>query len=310
MPMPTKVFFCGEVVADLVEFQEGSGAFNLKLGGSQFHGAMGASRAQQAQKLDCEIFFVGPMSHDDFGNRFFAALENNKVNTSLIKRVDRNSTLAIVAVRPGQENSFIFYGRDTAEQMTQPQELPQSLPGQGDKICVFGSISTVLEPARFTWMGFAKTQKPDALIYYDLNTRPAIAKNPERYRGIVAEWAGMADIIKASSADIGWTYPGETPQQVAARWFAEGAKMAVFTLGEQGSLAITSHCNASVPSEAVKVKNTIGAGDNFNAGFALGLVSQNCANRANIGKINQTQLAAALQYANNTAKNHLVAQAA
>jgi fructokinase len=308
--MAAKIFFCGEVVADLVEFQQGSADFKLLLGGSQFHGAMGASRTREQHSLATDIAFVAPVSADDFGDRFLARLEAARVDTSMVKRVARNTTLAVVSVRPGKENSFTFYGRDTAEQMTQPDELPTVLLGGDNKICVFGSISTVLEPARFTWLEFAKRQKQHALVYYDLNTRPAIAKDQKRYQGIVTEWAGIADVVKASEADISWAYPGQSPQQVAAQWFAAGATLAVFTLGDKGSIALTPQLSAKVDSQAVKVKNTIGAGDNFNAGFVCGLVKTGIIQRSQLQKINVNQIEACLLFANNTAKQHLATQAA
>lgn len=307
--MTASLFFCGEVVADMVEADAGSGDFKLKLGGSQFHGSIGAARRIRNEQMDAQSYFVGPVSQDTFGERFIEFMQEESVRTNNISRVDRNTTLAIVSIRPGHENHFVFYGRDTAEQMTQPHELPGMLEAPGPKLCIFGSISTVMEPARFTWQEFAKRQKEEALVYYDLNTRPAIAKDPARYRQIVSSWAAIADVIKASDADIGWTYPGETPEQVAHRWFDDGAKLAVITMGSKGSIAFTPTTTAFVEGQAVEVKNTIGAGDNFNAGFNLGLVRQGIVTRDRLHAATEAELKEALRYANETARNHLMRQA-
>jgi fructokinase len=305
--MSVKIYFCGEVVADLLESQQDSGDFKLLLGGSQFHGAMGAVKATKRDGLDFNIGFVGPISTDTFGARFFNKLTGMSIDTSGIKRVERNTTLAIVSIQPGKENAFSFYGRDTAEQMTKIEDLPQTLGDANDrKVCCFGSISTIMEPARFAWLEFAGRQRQSSLVFYDLNTRPAIAKDPERYRGIVAEWARTAHVVKASDADIGWAYPGKSMREIADIWLKEGASMAVFTKGMHGSEAYTKTVKASTESLDLIAKNTVGAGDNFNAGLAIHMAKENCLTPQAIDTLTEAQLARILLGANNTAAYHLI----
>ena len=305
----SKIYFCGEVVADLLEQNEGSGDFKFLLGGSQFHGAMGAMRAVARENLSLpiQIGFVGPISKDMFGQRFFKTLEDHQIDTSGIIRVDRNTTLAIVSIRPGKENAFSFYGRDTAEQMTKIEDLPVNLGGPDDKkIFCFGSISTVMEPARFAWLEFANRHKKDSLVCYDLNTRPSIAKDPERYRGLVLEWARTAHIMKASDADIGWAYPDMNMKQVADIWLDAGASMAVFTKGMHGSEAYTKSISASASTLDLVATNTVGAGDNFNAGLAVFLTKNDSFSPKALEALTEPVLTSILQGANNTAAYHLI----
>ncbi|MDX2029000.1 MAG: PfkB family carbohydrate kinase [Alphaproteobacteria bacterium] len=305
--MAVRVFFCGEFVADLLEQNQGSGDFRLLLGGSQFHGAMGASKAVKREGMDVKVGFVGPLSNDMFGERFFKTLQDSKIDTSAIKRVERNTTLAVVSVRPGQENSFSFYGRDTAEQMTKIEDLPQKLETGGDKkICCFGSISTVMEPARFAWLEFARKQRQESLVFYDLNTRPSIARDREQYRKIVLEWASIAHVMKASDADIAWAYPDMTPKQVAEIWLAQGASMAVFTKGMHGSEAYTKKVSAEAKSLDLVVYNTVGAGDNFNAGLTIEFARKSCLTQQDVENLTSATLMDILRGANNTAAYHLI----
>lgn len=305
--MSAHVFFCGEVVADLLEGVQGSGNFNLLLGGSQFHGSRGAKKAIDREGVSATIGFVGPISNDMFGERFVKVLTDEKIDLSGVKRVDRNTTLAIVSICPGKENAFSFYGRDTAEQMTKIEDLPEELGVRGEtKICCFGSISTVMEPARFAWLEFAKRQGDTGLVMYDLNTRPSIAKDPEKYRGLVVEWARVAHIMKASDADIAWAYPGMAMKDVAKIWLDAGASMAVFTKGMHGSEAHTNKTTASASTLDLAATNTVGAGDNFNAGLAVFLVKNGCKTASDIAALDQPKLASILQGANHTAAYHLI----
>lgn len=305
--MTAQVFFCGEVVADLLEQTQGSGDFKLLLGGSQFHGARGARRAFDREKINGIVGFVGPISNDMFGQRFVTVLTEEKIDLSGVKRVDRNTTLAIVSIRPGKENAFSFYGRDTAEQMTKIEDLPAELgAGASSKICCFGSISTVMEPARFAWLSFAQKQRETGLVIYDLNTRPSIAKDPEKYRGLVLEWAKIAHVMKASDADIGWAYPGMAMKDVAKIWLDAGASMAVFTKGMHGSEAYTKNVSASASTLDLIAANTVGAGDNFNAGLATFLTKHGCTTSESVAALDQDTLTTVLQGANNTAAYHLI----
>lgn len=309
--MSTRIFFCGEVVADLIEKQQGSGDFKLTLGGSQYNATVGASRATKRDNLDIQIGFVGPLSNDMFGDRFMKVLQDLGTDTSGIKRVDRNITLAIISIRPGMENAFSFYGRDTAEQMTKIDDLPASLGSDKDNnICFFGSISTVLEPARFAWIDFATRQRSKSLMLYDLNTRPSIARDPERYRSLVLEWASLAHIMKASDADIGWAYPGMSMKEIADIWLDRGASMAVFTKGKDGSEAYTRKTSASAETTDLIAPNTVGAGDNFNAGLALELAKKKCFIPDDIEQLSEVDLAIILQGANSTAAHHLMGNGA
>lgn len=304
----SKVYFCGEVVADLLEQNQGSGDFKFLMGGSQFHGAMGASRAVKRENIagQIQVGFVGPISNDMFGQRFFGALEENTIDTSGVIRVERNTTLAIVSIRPGKENAFSFYGRDTAEQMTKIEDLPSSLATGEKKIMCFGSISTVMEPARFAWLEFCERNRVDSLCCYDLNTRPSIAKDPERYRGLVLEWAKRAHVMKASDADIAWAYPNMSMREIADIWLNAGASIAVFTKGMHGSEAYTKNCSATASTLDLVATNTVGAGDNFNAGLAVAFSKKGCFTPKDIDNLTQQDLEAILKGANETAAYHLV----
>jgi len=139
---------------------------------------------------------------------------------------------------------------------------------------------------------------------------PSIARNPETYREIVKEWARTAHIMKASDADIGWAYPGKTMAEVAEIWLNEGAHLAVFTKGMHGSEAYTKNTKAFADSQDLMATNTIGAGDNFNAGFAVNLAKAGCFTPQDIIEITRDRLEKVLLGANDTAAHHLISNGA
>ncbi len=305
--MVNRIYFCGEVVADAIGQHEKTDEFKICLGGSHYNSALGASRAAQEQHLDIKIGFVGTVSRDVFGDGFMKSLKDRNIDTTGVSRVDHNTTLAIVSVRPGMENAFSFYGTDTTAQITRTEDLPVKLGDDGDNIILcFGSISTVMEPARFAWLEFAKRNRDKALIFYDLNARPAIAKDAEKYRSILKEWTGIAHVMKASDADLAWAYPDKSLKEVADLWLGLGISLAVFTKGKDGSEVYSRSQAATAPVMDLEITHTIGAGDNFNAGFAIALTEAGCATPQHLDKLDQESLAKILQYANDTAAYHLI----
>jgi fructokinase len=305
--MTIRVFFCGEAVVDMLEQKEGSGDFKLLLGGSHFNSAIGAARAIKREKLDYQVGFVGPVSRDLFGDCFFKALCDANIDTSGVKRVAENSTLAVVSICPDMENAFCFYDSGTTVQVTKIEDFPPSLGDAGDnKIFCFGSISTVLEPARFAWFEFAKRQRDNSLVYYDLNTRPSIAKDSDKYRKILLEWASIVHVMRASDADIAWAYPGMSPKDVAGIWLEQGVSMAVFTRGKYGAETYTRKTFASAKAVDLITSNTVGAGDNVNAGLAISLAKLGCFTLGEIEALEGDQLEKILNGANSTAACHLI----
>jgi len=304
--MNAGVFFCGEVVVDMLEHKHGSGVFNLLLGGSHFNSALGAARIVKRETLPFRIGFIGLVSRDMFGDRFYRALLDAGIDTSGVKRVPYNSTLAVVSVRPGEENEFSFYESQTTVAMTAPEDFADIDIKDSNKIFCFGSISTVLEPARYAWSGFAKNLKDASLIYYDLNTRPSIAKDPAKYRSLLQEWAGIAHVVRASEADIAWAYPGASFEEVASTWLNSGARIAVFTKGKNGAEAYTARIRAYAPSPALIAPHTIGAGDNANAGLVIALAKKDVFSADALEKLDEQDLSEVLAGANKAAAQHLV----
>ena len=307
--MAAGLYFCGEIVADFLEQKSNQGTFDLTLGGSPFNSALGAKNTVEREGLANTVGFVGPISTDMLGDRFFNKLAESNISTEGVSRVDRQTTLALVSIKPGTENAFSFYSRGGADEMVTRQELPKApFPSASSdpSIFCFGSISTVIEPARFAWKEFAQEQASKSVVFYDLNTRPSIAKDPVAYQKIVAEWASTAHVMKASDADIAWTYPGKSMQDVANIWLDEGAKVAVFTAGGNGSYAFTRDHKVYAESPALIPASTVGAGDNFNAGFAVHLAKEGITKPEAITAISADTLTRVLSGANMAAAHHLM----
>ncbi len=71
--------------------------------------------------------------------------------------------------------------------------------------------------------------------------------------------------MKVSDDDMAWLYPGQSYEDVAARWIADGVTLVVVTRGANGLVGITAEGSVEVPGVKVEVADTVGAGDTVGA---------------------------------------------
>jgi fructokinase len=83
-----------------------------------------------------------------------------------------------------------------------------------------------------------------------------------------------ADIVKASTEDLEYLRPGETPETAAAWVRAHGPAVVLVTDGSQPVRVLAGDVNERVPAPPVTVVDTVGAGDTFGGAFLACLVHE------------------------------------
>src|SRR5207247_5498351 len=105
------------------------------------------------------------------------------------------------------------------------------------------------------------------------NVRPRLLGHREHGRALVERNIGAAHLVKASTEDVCWLYPGYTLREIAAWWIHLGASLIVFTDGGNGATAYrTAQLPLWRPAPPTRVADTVGAGDAFMAGLLGALV--------------------------------------
>lgn len=129
-----------------------------------------------------------------------------------------------------------------------------------------GSIGAVVEPGSTTVLDIVRAARATATVSYDPNVRPALMGDHAAAVRRVEECVGLSDLVKASDEDLEWLYPGEEPEQVAARWLGHGPAVVLVTRGGAGALAVLPGGRITVRAPAIDVVDTVGAGDAFMSG--------------------------------------------
>ncbi|SJZ80516.1 carbohydrate kinase family protein [Consotaella salsifontis] len=284
---------CGDALFDLFSEPE-SDVSKISLaghvGGSPLNVALGLSR------LEHPVAYLTKMSGDVFGRRIRDFMTREGIGTNLLIATRRNTTLAVVSLSASGSATYDFYVEGTADRSIEIEDIP-ALPAEVEAIHV-GSYSTVTEPTASALQHLIDQEAGRRFISYDPNIRPSIEPDLDLWRERVSRIVPKAGLIKASEEDLAMLYPDRSLSSVAEDWIAAGAGLAVVTRGENGALA---RCRSGAASEAaglpVKVVDTVGAGDTFQAALLAKLKEDRLLSKDALGGLDEAALSGLLGFA-------------
>lgn len=284
------IISCGEALIDfLPQPAGGRGAgFAGFPGGSPFNVAIAVGRLGQ------RAGFLGGLSSDFFGDRLRQALHASEVDTSLVHTSERPSTLAFVSLAGGNAR-YAFFDQNSAGRMLTESDLPP-LPKTA-KALNFGSFSLAEEPCGSAFEALMRREHRDRVISLDINVRPTLIRKRDGYLARLDRLATLTDLIKLSDEDLAWLTPGGSFEALADRYQQLGTQVVVLTRGSEGSVAIAGDLRTEVPAVAVKIADTIGAGDTFTAGMLVWLAQQEKLTKRGVAALALDDLTAMLSFA-------------
>lgn len=282
------ILSCGEALIDMLPRTStaGEACFAPYAGGAVFNTAIALGR------LGASSAFFSGVSTDMLGEILADTLAASKVDTSLLARSDRPTTVAFVKLVNGQA-TYAFYDEATAGRMLSEDQLP-ALPDAVSTL-FFGGISLVNDPAAATYEALQARETPARVIMIDPNIRPGfIAGKEEAYRARIGRMVARADIVKLSDEDLHWLEGAGDLTALARGILARGPKMVFITEGAAGARAVTATQDRFVAARKVTVADTVGAGDTFNAGALAALHEAGALTKARIAALSDAELDAAL----------------
>jgi fructokinase len=252
------IWILGEALMDCVA--QPDGLLRPLLGGSPYN------LARAAALHGATTGYLNPLSTDRFGDQLAAQLAQDGV-ALLSPRSRLPTSLAVVQLTNGQP-SYGFYREGIADRDYTPEQIAAQLrtaPAPG--VLHVGSL--VLVPPEHSKV-LAVLREAKALgwtISVDVNMRPKLAANLAEYAKAVMQVAQLADWLKASDEDmeaLGFGHANIATAAAFARRFADmGASRIALTYGEHGAYLQVDGAFSSAPVPAVKVVDTVGAGDTF-----------------------------------------------
>jgi fructokinase len=287
----------GEALVDLVP-SPATGAGELGpllplLGGGPYNVAVTLGR------LGAPVRFLSRLSTDGFGDALLSRLQLSGVDTSLVRRGDEPTTLAVAGIGPDGSARFSFHVEGTADRLVaDPGELPADVT-----ILSLGTLSLVLEPGATTYETLLRRHSArGGLVVVDPNIRPAMISDPAAYRARFASWLPDIGVLKLSVEDAAWladtTGDVDTVFAVVREWLTRGPAAAVVTRGADGIVVLTADGGevevATVPAAVV---DTIGAGDTVHGALLHWLYERGVTDPAAVRDIDPGGWREALGYA-------------
>ena len=250
-----QVWVVGEVLIDLIP--EGVDRKPVVGGGP-------ANTAKALAKLGIDTQFIDGISTDGYGHMAKNELVSVGVKLDYIKHSDKQSCLAIVSISDLGSATYEFAIENTATFDFTHDWLPNP---QTDRLSLLhiGTLATVIEPGASVLFEWAQSVAKFAPIVFDPNVRPAVISDLKQYVAQVERWVAISSAVKVSDEDIRWLYPSIEIEQVVNNWFTKGPSLIVVTYGDKGLTGYRKGEVVSVEAVAVKVADTVGAGDTVGA---------------------------------------------
>jgi len=282
------ILCCGEALIDMLPRMtvQGEAAFAPYVGGAVFNSAIALGR------LGAPAGFFSGLSSDLFGGQFREALGASKVSSTYAHTSPRPTTLAFVRLTNGQA-TYTFYAENTAGRMLTVEDLPKL--GAEIEAMLFGAISLISEPAGSAYEEFMRREHESRVMMLDPNIRPNFIPDKAKHLRRIREMMAMADIVKLSDEDLKWFDEAGSHEDVVHNWLDRGPKLIVVTHGSEGAVGYSRSHKVTVMPRKVKVVDTVGAGDTFNAGILASLHEQGLLTKAAIGDLPEEAIRKALE---------------
>lgn len=257
-----KVIGIGETILDIIfKNEQPIGAVP---GGSVFNGLISLGR------VGVNAAFISETGNDRVGQRIIRFLEDNHVDASCMSVYpESKSPISLAFLNEQNDAEYIFYKDHPHDR------LDFNLPDiQADDIVMFGSfyaVNPVIRSQVFSFLEYAHNR--GAILYYDVNFRASHASEVMKVTPNILENLELADVIRGSKEDFEVMFNKSDADSLYRSQISFYCKNFICTGGPE-PLELRAQGGISKQYAIAKTEtvSTIGAGDNFNAGFVYGLV--------------------------------------
>jgi fructokinase len=257
-----KVIGIGETILDII-FRDDQ-PIGAVPGGSVFNGLISLGR------VGVSTLFISETGNDRVGQKIIRFLEDNHVDASCISVYpESKSPISLAFLNERNDAEYIFYKDHPHDRLD--FNFPDIQP---DDIVMFGSfyaVNPVIRPQMFSFLEYARTK--GAILYYDVNFRASHANEVMKVTPNILENLELADVIRGSKEDFEVMFNKSDADSLYRSQISFYCKNFICTGGaEPLELRAQGDISKQYAIAETKTVSTIGAGDNFNAGFVYGLV--------------------------------------
>ena len=263
----------GEALIDLIV--DPAGHIDPSFGGGPFNVVRAVAR------LGLPTAFLGRLSSDRFGRLMRADLDRHGVLAAVGAPADAPTTLAMVDVDPAGVPGYHFYLAGTSAAAIGPEHA--IVPADTAALHI-GSLGLVMEPVGSTLEQLVTGLPVGITVMLDPNCRPGAIASRQAYLDRLDRILRRVDLIKTSTEDLSYLFPGQGIEQAAAELLARGPACVVITDGAAAVRAFAGgrQIRAEVPRPTSSTRwapGTRSAAPSSPGGSATGSAPTPCATR-------------------------------
>lgn len=226
-------------------------------GGSTFNSIVSLGRAG----VPCAM--ITETGGDHIGDIICGFLESNGVSSEYVCRHKGTKSHITLAFLNEQNDAQYEFYKDHATDLLD-NTLPQVTK---EDIVLFGSffaINPVIRPVVKAFLQGAR--EVGARLYYDVNFRKNHIAELPQIIGNIEENMRLANVVRGSMEDFEYLY-GLTDAEAIYQRVGKYCATLILTDGARTIRVFTPEGVESYPVSPIETVSTVGAGDNFNAGY-------------------------------------------
>ena len=231
-------------------------------GGSTFNSIVSLGRAG----VPCAM--VTEVGGDHIGEIICRYLQENGVSSEYVCRHEHiKSHISLAFLDEHNDAHYVFY-KDHAS-VSLDGKLPEL---SKDDVVLFGSFFAINPAIRPVVGGLLHAaREAGAWLYYDVNFRKAHIPDLPNVMSNIEENMSQADVVRGSTEDFEFMY-GLLDGDAVYERVRQYCPTLILTDGPRSIRVYSPEGCEAFPVQPIKTVSTVGAGDNFNAGYIYAML--------------------------------------
>jgi len=225
-----------------------------------------------AAQMGADAVLCSRVGVDDLGRELLAYLREQGIDVDAVQQ-DLDHPTGTVTVELSRRDQPVFtIDADVAWDFMELNRTWEDVLAEADAVC-FGSLAQRLPKSRETIIN-GLDAATRAVRIFDVNIRP-----PWIDAKVLRDSTERSDVVKLNDAEapmmadlIGLGASGDRGFAEALLETYEDVQVVAVTRGAKGCLLADRHGPVELPGIKIEVADTVGAGDAFTAGLAVGLL--------------------------------------
>ena len=215
--------------------------------------------------------FVGYSGNDTVGRQTMDFLKDNGVNIDYFTlRENEKSAVSLAHLNDNGDASYTFYKNPpmVSDDVVTPDF-------NNSDVMLFGSYYAACKGTRsFIEKMLNKAKISDSIVYYDLNFRSSHKHELEALTPTLIKNFCSSTIVRGSADDFDVMYGLRDAQEIYEKHIGAYCKLFICTSGPGLITVCTPGAIYKFEVPQIDAVSTVGAGDNFNAGFVFALINK------------------------------------